>query len=97
MELLRTKNIQVNEQFYNVIGTISHIGTADAGHNRAYLKTGPTWYCCEDYRLPFPKEPIDTEYEQNYCIILKKVISNNEEQQNTSLSTSQQHSAIDNS
>ena len=57
---------------YSVIGTITHMGTADAGHNRAYLKHGNKWYCCEDSKLPEEKMPTDSPTEQNYCILLKK-------------------------
>ena len=57
---------------YEVIGTISHMGSAIAGHNRAYLKHHSKWYLCEDARLPVEQAPIDTQYEQNYCILLKK-------------------------
>ena len=48
------------------------MGTADAGHNRAYLKHGNKWYCCEDSKLPEEKMPTDSPTEQNYCILLKK-------------------------
>ena len=68
--------VNVCDQFYEILGTISHIGTAEAGHNRAYLKCGSRWYCHEDSRMPFFKDPKDSECEQNYCILLKKVPSN---------------------
>ena len=38
----------IDKQKYELIGTISHMGTADAGHNRAYLRHGTNWYLCED-------------------------------------------------
>ena len=91
IDVVKAGNIQIDGQSYSILGTISHIGTAEAGHNRAYVKTGSMWYCCEDYRLPFPKDPIDTEVEQNYCLILKKSTLDNEEQQISLL----QHSTTD--
>ena len=65
-------NILVDTCYYDLIGTISHMGTAEAGHNRAYFKRNNVWYCCEDNHYPFEKQPIDSEQEQNYCLLLKK-------------------------
>ena len=62
----------IDKQKYEIIGTISHMGTADAGHNRAYLRHGSNWYLCEDDKPSFMKLPIDDEFEQNYCLLLKK-------------------------
>ena len=62
----------MDDCYYKLIGTISHMGTAEAGHNRAYIKKKQVWYCCEDNHYPFEKLPIDCEKEQNYCLLLKK-------------------------
>ena len=67
-----TEQVLVDNCPYQIIGTISHIGTAEAGHNRAYIRRKKTWFCCEDARHPFQKQPLDSEFEQNYCILLKK-------------------------
>ena len=75
--LSKAENIQVDAQSYDIIGAISHIGTANAGHNRAYVYSAPFWFCCEDARSPFQKVPSDDTVEQNYCIILKKSKSKN--------------------
>ena len=68
----RTEHILVDNCPYEIIGTISHIGTAEAGHNRAYIWKNQRWFCCRDARQPFLKQPLDCESEQNYCILLKK-------------------------
>ena len=57
---------------YEIVGTITHLGSPDAGHNRAYQKKGSSWYVFEDAKRPTIKEPIDNEKEQNYCILLKR-------------------------
>ena len=67
------KEVIVDEISYQVIGTISHIGTASAGHNRAFLKQGEKWFMCEDSRHPYEKNPVDSVTEQNYCLLLKKM------------------------
>ena len=67
------KEVMVDKVSYQVIGTITHIGTASAGHNRAFLKQGEKWFMCEDSRYPFEKNPVDSVAEQNYCLLLKKV------------------------
>ena len=64
--------VNIDKFQYSVIGTISHMGTADAGHNRAYLRQGSRWFLCEDYKLPTEKQPIDSTVEQNYCLLLKR-------------------------
>ena len=33
---------------YEIVGTITHLGSPDAGHNRAYQKKGSSWYVFED-------------------------------------------------
>ena len=48
-------------------------GTADAGHNRAYLKHQGKWFLCEDDRFPVERVPKDTDFEQTYSILLKRV------------------------
>ena len=68
--LSKSENILVDDCFYNLIGTISHLGTAEAGHNRAYVKKEQIWYCCENSYYPFEELPIDCEQEQNYCLLL---------------------------
>ena len=55
--------VKVDKCNYLVIGTITHMGTANAGHNRAYLKSGSKWFLCEDPRLPIEKQPIDSSAE----------------------------------
>lgn len=64
--------INVDKYHYSVIGTISHMGSAQVGHNRAYLKHGSKWYLCEDSKFPIERKPIDSLSEQNYCILLKR-------------------------
>ena len=71
-------HVMVDKVEYNVIGTISHMGTAEAGHNRAYLKEGPNWYLCEDSCMPEKKEPVDDDLEQTYCVLLQKCESSTE-------------------
>ena len=68
-----TKEVIVDEISYQVIGTISHIGTAFAGHNRAFLKQAEKWFMRKDSRYPFKKNPVDPVTEQNYCLLLKKL------------------------
>ena len=55
--------VVVDKTQYEVIGTITHQGTAEAGHNRAYLKEGSAWYICEDARHSSQRRPIDSEGE----------------------------------
>ena len=64
--------VKVDEAMFKVIGTITHMGTAQQGHNRAYLKEGSRWFLCEDSKVCVIKTPIDSASEQNYCILLKK-------------------------
>ena len=64
--------VVVDKREYEVIGTITHQGTAEAGHNRAYLKQGSTWYLCEDAKQSSKRKPKDNKSEQNYCLLLKK-------------------------
>ena len=45
--IAKTENIQVDAQSYDIIGAISHIGTANAGHNRAYVYSSSFWFCCD--------------------------------------------------
>ena len=40
----RAENISIDNCYYDLIGTISHLGTAEAGHNRAYIKKKHVWY-----------------------------------------------------
>ena len=44
---------------YEVIGSITHQGTAYAGHNRAFLKQNSTWFRFEDSRPSVQRKPID--------------------------------------
>ena len=60
---------------YRAVGITTHIGTAEAGHNRAFLKKGSNWFLCEDEKMPYPKEPADSIHEQSYCILLEKIPS----------------------
>ena len=73
-----SSEITVDKQKYEVVGSVSHMGTADAGHNRAYLRHGMSWYLCEDDKPPRTKLPIDDEYEQNYFLLLRKKASNDD-------------------
>ena len=68
-----SEEVIVNEISNQVIGAISHIGTAFAGHNRAFLKQTEKWFMCKDSRYPFEKNPVDSVTEQNYCLLLKKL------------------------
>ena len=62
----------VDKLAYRPIGIITHMGTADAGHNRTYLKHEMKWYLCEDDKYPIEKRPFDKPAEQSYCVLLKK-------------------------
>merc|ERR1739838_89768 len=64
--------VDVDKFQYSVIGTITHMGEDNAGHNRAYLRQGSKWFLCDDYNLPVEKTPVDNYAEQNYCLLLKK-------------------------
>ena len=80
--------VVVDKTQYEVIGSITHQGTAEAGHNRAYLKEGSAWYICEDARHSSQRRPIDSEGEQNYCLLLKKsLIENHSNSTKSSLKT----------
>ena len=64
--------VLVNNIKYSVIGTISHMGTAEAGHNRAYLRHGSSWFLCEDACMPEKTAPVDDNFEQTYCVLLRR-------------------------
>ena len=64
--------IIVDQQCYQIIGIVTHMGTADAGHNRAYLRVQSEWYICEDDKPVNVKIPVDTPFEQCYCLLWKK-------------------------
>ena len=72
IDISRPDNIFIDKRQYSIIGTISHMGTPDAGHNRAYLRKGSYWFLCEDSKLPACQIPSDTPFEQSYCILLKR-------------------------
>ena len=65
--------VLVDKVQYEVIGSITHQGTAYAGHNRAYQKEDMQWYVFEDHFPSRPRKPVDNEGEQNYCLLLRKV------------------------
>ena len=44
--------IVIENQRYELRGLVTHMGTAEAGHNRAYLHNGHSWYLCEDDKYP---------------------------------------------
>ena len=73
--------ITVDKQPYEILGTVSHMGTAEAGHNRAYLRNHTGWFLCDDEKSPQRKIPVDNQFEQNYCILLKKKCTENGEMQ----------------
>ena len=72
IDISRPDNFLIDKHQYSIIGTISHMGTPDAGHNRAYLRKGSQWFLCEDSKLPVCQIPSDTPFEQSYCILLKR-------------------------
>merc|ERR1712203_1213363 len=74
------EKVTVDKTEYEVIGTITHMGTADAGHNRAYLKKGSRWYLCEDFKNPVERVPKDSAFEQNYCLLLKQFATKTSEE-----------------
>ena len=65
-------SVVVDKMKYEIIGSVTHQGTANAGHNRAFLKQGPTWFLFEDSFPSVPKKPVESEREQNYCLLLRK-------------------------
>ena len=72
VDFSRPDNILIDKCNYSIVGTISHMGTPDAGHNQAYLRKGSYWFRCEDSKLPVCQMPSDTPSEQSYCILLKR-------------------------
>ena len=65
--------VTIDNEGYEVVGTVTHLGLPAAGHNRAYKKIGSSWYRFEDAKPILQKEPIDCENEQNYCLLLKRL------------------------
>ena len=72
VDFSRPDNILIDKCNYSIVGLISHMGTPDAGHNRAYLRQGSNWFLCEDSKLPVCQMPSDTPSEQSYCILLRR-------------------------
>ena len=64
--------VTIDKETYEIVGTITHLGSPEAGHNRAYQKLGSTWFVLEDAKPALQKQPIDNDKEQNYCILLKR-------------------------
>ena len=84
------EKVTVDKTVYEIIGTITHMGTADAGHNRAYLKKGSKWYLCEDFKNPIERVPKDSAFEQNYCLLLKKQSSTKTDKEGTAKETTKE-------
>ena len=79
--------ILVDQQKYELIGLVTHMGTANAGHNRAYLQKESHWYLCEDDKQPRAKIPNDNPSEQSYCLLLKRRSKENDPSFRQSLTT----------
>ena len=47
------EEVPVGNARYRAIGITTHIGSADSGHNRAYIKKGSSWFLCEDDKIPY--------------------------------------------
>ena len=72
VDLFKSEILDIDKSKYKIIGIISHMGTAENGHNRAYIKKDSEWFLCEDSKPPVNQVPMDTPYEQTYCLLLRK-------------------------